>query len=61
MICCMPSGSPTEEEARFQLSRIRKADCIYTVGHKKTHQNVFYHNIHKTRPILKRFGGLLLI
>jgi hypothetical protein len=34
----------------------------YTLwGIKKTHQNVFYHNIHKTGPILKRFGGLLLI
>jgi hypothetical protein len=39
----------------------KKSGAMYTVGHKKTHQNVFYHNIHKTRPILKRFGGLLLI
>jgi hypothetical protein len=48
-----------------QYSTVPTSECqyilMYTVGHKKTHQNVFYHNIHKTRPILKRFGGLLLI
>jgi len=33
---------------------------IYTVGHKKTHQNVFRHNFRKTRRILNKFGTLLL-
>jgi len=33
---------------------------IYTVGHKKTHQNVFRHNFRKTRRILNKFGRLLL-
>jgi len=32
---------------------------FYNAGHKK-HQNVFHHNFHKTLPILKKFGGLLL-
>ena len=31
-----------------------------TVGHNKTHQNVFCHNFHKTRRILNKFGRLLL-
>ena len=29
---------------------------IYTVRHKKTHQNVFHHTCYKTRPILIKFG-----
>ena len=33
---------------------------IYTVGHKKTHQNVFRHNFSKTRRILNKFGRMLL-
>jgi len=31
----------------------------YTVGHKKTHQNVFGHNFRKTGRILNKFGRLL--
>jgi len=30
-----------------------------TVGHKKTHQNVFRHNFRKTGRILNKFGRLL--
>jgi len=33
---------------------------VYTLWGIKTRQNVFHHNFHKTRPILKKFGGLLL-
>jgi len=32
---------------------------MYTVGHKKTHQNVFGHNFRKTGRILNKFGRLL--
>jgi len=32
----------------------------YTVGHNKTHQNVFRHNFRKIRRIWNKFGRLLL-
>jgi len=42
-----------------QTVLLHEAD-IYTVGHKKTHQNVFRHNFRKSRRILNKFGRLLL-
>jgi len=51
---------PTVFNKLASTSRRQWVCLHYTVGHKKTHQNVFRHNFPKTRRILNKFGRLLL-
>ena len=63
---CTPQKTAKQDTILWYSQGINKLDWslsvrqdIYTVGHKK-HQNLFHHNFHKTRPILNKFGGLLV-